>query len=87
MNHFDGCRWVDLMNRLGGGEVPRTTFDHDFFLWWEEQVIATMDYSYAGMDFIADPDLVLPPDAAWGAIGKIISKFLMLFDFFGFEKL
>lgn len=38
------------------------------------------------MYFRADPDLVLPPDTAWGPIGKIVSKFLMLFDFFGFQK-
>lgn len=24
-------RWANLMKRLGGGDVPRTTFDDDFF--------------------------------------------------------
>ena len=36
------------------------------------------DYPYAGLDFRGDPDLVLPPDAAWGEIGKI-------FDFYDFR--
>lgn len=58
-----------------------------FFLWWEQQVIAIEDYPYVGMEFRVDPDLVLPLDAAWGAIAKIIFKFLSLFDFFGFQKL
>ena len=61
-------RWADLMKRLGGGEVPRTTFDDEFFLWWEQQIIAVEDYPYAGMDFQRDLDLVLLEDAAWGAI-------------------
>jgi hypothetical protein len=64
-------RWADLMKRLGGGEVPRNAFDDDFFAWWEQQIIAIDDYPYAGLDFRGDPDLVLPPDAAWGEIGKI----------------
>jgi len=28
-------RWVDLMKRLGGGDVPQHAFDDDFFSWWE----------------------------------------------------
>lgn len=80
-------RWDDLMKRIGGGEVPKTNFDDDFFLWWEQQVISIEDYLYAGMDFRGDPDLVLPPDAAWGAINKNIFKFFKLFYFFVFQKL
>ena len=63
-------RWDDLMKRLGGGEVPRNAFDDHFFAWWEQQIIAVDDYPYAGLDFRGDPDLVLPPDAAWGKIGR-----------------
>ena len=59
------------MKRMGGSEVPRTTWDDEFLQWWAEQVIAVEDYPYAGMDFWGDPDLVLPPGAAWGTIGKI----------------
>ena len=74
-------RWADLMKRLGGGEVPRNAFDDDFFAWWEQQIIAIDDYPYAGLDFRGDPDLVLPPDAAWGEIGKIIMIFYDFYDF------
>lgn len=62
-------KWANLMKRLGAGEVPRTTFDDDFFLWWEEQVIAVKDYPYVGMDFQGNIDLVLPLDTTWGTIG------------------
>ena len=65
------ARWEDLMKRLGGSEVPRTTWDDEFFQWWEKKVIVVEDYPCAGMDFLDNPDLVLPPGAAWGTIGKI----------------
>lgn len=29
-------RWAALMKRLGGGEVPRTAFDDEFFTWWDQ---------------------------------------------------
>jgi len=63
-------RWADLMKRLGGGEVPRSAFDDEFYTWWEQQIVAVDDYPYSGLDFRGDPDLELPPDAAWGEIGK-----------------
>ena len=63
-------RWADLMKRLGGGEVPSTTFDDGFFTWWDHQIIAVDDYPYVGLDFRGDLDLALPPNAAWGEIGK-----------------
>ena len=62
--------WADMMKRLGGSEVPRTTCDDEFFLWWGEQIIAVDDYPYAGMDLRGDPDLFLPPGIAWGTVGK-----------------
>jgi hypothetical protein len=34
------------------------------------QVIALDDYPYAGIDFRGDPDMPLPPGAAYGDIGK-----------------
>ena len=73
------------MKRLGGSEVPRTTWDDEFFLWWIEQIIAVDDYPYAGMDFRGDPVLVLPPDAAWGAVGKFLQKFLTYMIFLDFS--
>ena len=64
------ARWADMMKRLGGSEVPRTTWDDEFFQWWGEQIITVEDYPYVGMDFRGDLDLVLPPGAAWGTVGK-----------------
>jgi len=63
-------RWANLMKHLGGADIPRTAFDDDFFSWWDQQIIAIDDYPYAGLDFRGDPDLVLPPTATWGNIGK-----------------
>ena len=76
------ARWVDMMKRLGGSEVPQTTWHDEFFLWWGEHIIAVDDYPYAGMDFRGDPDLLLPPGAAWGAVGKFFANFFDLYDFF-----
>lgn len=58
------------MKRLGGGEVPRASFDDDFFTWWDQQIITIDDYTYVGLDFQGDPDLALSPDASWGDIRK-----------------
>ena len=69
------------MKRLGGGEVPRTAFDDDFFTWWDQFIIAVDDYPYSGLDFRGDPDLELPPDAAWGEIGKNFFDFMIFLDF------
>ena len=74
------------MKRLGGSEVPRTTWDDEFFLWWGEQIIAVDDYPYAGMDFRGDPNLVLPPGTAWGTVGKF-ANFFDLYNFFGFFQI
>ena len=65
------AQWVDLLKRLGGSEVPRTTWDDEFFQWWGEKIIAVEDYPYAGMDFRGDLDLIIPPGMAWGTVGKI----------------
>ena len=79
-------RWADMMKRLGGSEVPQTTWDDQFFLWWGEQIIAVDDYPYAGMDFRGDPDLVLPPGTAWGTVGEF-AKIFDLYNFFGFFQI
>ena len=74
-----------MMKRLGGSEVPRTTWDDEFFQWWEEQVIAVEYYRNAGMEFCADLDLVLSPGAAWGASSEIsilIFDYVIFYDFF-----
>ena len=51
-----------------GDDVARMTFDDEFFTWWDQQIITVDDYPYVGMDFRGDPDLVLPPNVAWGDI-------------------
>ncbi len=70
------------MKRLGGGEVPRTSFDDEFFTWRDQQIIVVDDYPYAGLDFQGDPDLALLLNATWGEIGKDF----LFYDFFGFCK-
>ena len=65
------ARWADPMKKLGRSEVTWTNWDDEFFLWWGEQVISVEDYPYVGMNFKADPYLVLPPGATWEVIGKI----------------
>ena len=66
------------MKHLGGGDMPIMTFDDEFFTWWDQQIIAVDDYPYASMDLRGDPDLALPPNAAWGDIGN---NFLVFVSF------
>lgn len=72
------------MKCLGGGDVPRMTFDDEFFTWWDQKIIAVDDYPYAGMDFGGDPDLVLPPNATWGDRGNNFLSFNQFLRFFCF---
>lgn len=68
--------WVNLMKCLGGCDMPRMTFDDEFFTQWDQQIIAVNDYPYANMDFRGDLDLVLPPKfATWGDIGNNFLSF------------
>ena len=57
------------MRRLGGGRVVNP-YPTDFFPWWWRQIVTIDDYPYAGIDFFGDPDMSLPPGAAYGDIGK-----------------
>ena len=61
--------WADAMHRLGGGRVSNP-YPVDFFPWWQRQIVAIDDYPYAGIDFRGDPDIPLPPGAAYGDIGN-----------------
>ena len=45
-------------------------FSIAFFAWFWKHIVTIDEYAYAGVDFRGDPDLVLPEDAQWGAIGK-----------------
>ena len=62
-------RWENVMCRLGGGRVANP-YPADFFPWWWPHIIAIDDYPYAGIDFQGDPNMPLPPGAAYGDIGK-----------------
>ena len=62
-------RWADVMRRLGGGRVSNP-YPVDFFPWWRRQIVSIDDYPYAGIDFRGDPDMPLPPGAAYGNIGN-----------------
>ena len=42
----------------------------DFFPWWRQEIVATDDYPYVGIDFRGDPDMPLPPGSAYGDIGN-----------------
>ena len=55
------------MRRMGGGRVDNP-YLIELFLWWWRQIIAIDDYPYAGIDFRGDPDMPLPPGAAYGDI-------------------
>jgi hypothetical protein len=63
------ARWIKVMRRQGGGRVS-TPYNDDFFFLWQRQVIALDDYPYAGINFRGDPDMPLPPGAAYGDIGN-----------------
>ena len=72
-------RWGVLFFRLGG-EVGARFYDEAFFSWWDRQVCAIDDYCFSDLDFWNDPELVLPPNAQWGRIGKT-SKFFVYTSF------
>ena len=80
-------RWENVMCRLGRGRVANP-YPADFFPWWQRQIIAIDDYPYAGIDFRGDPDMPLPPRAAYGDIGNEsqapLFKFFELFNFLCF---
>ena len=57
------------MHRLGGGRVSNP-YPADFFPWWQRQIISIDDYPYAGLDFWGDPNMPLPPGAAYGDISN-----------------
>ena len=70
-------RWVELMGQHSGQST--IVFSTTFFTWFRRQIIAIIEYAYAGVDFGGDPDLVLPEGAQWGAIGKNDSTMFFYF--------
>jgi hypothetical protein len=61
-------RWVDLMTRHGGG--PILCYNDNFFKWMKKQLIMVEEYAYKGMDFQGDPDIILPMEYQWNAVGR-----------------
>jgi hypothetical protein len=55
-------------------------FDDKFFDWWSRQIPAIEDYPYAGIDFSRDPDMVVPPGAVRGELGKFL--IFIVFNFY-----
>ena len=47
------------MARIGAGRGT-VNFSDPLFRWLRDQILMVEDYSYAGTDFIGDPDLPLP---------------------------
>jgi len=73
------CRWMVLMPRQGGGRTQEA-FDNKFFDWWAHQILAIEDYPYAGISFLRDPDMLVPPSEERNEIGNIYT-FLKLLNF------
>jgi hypothetical protein len=75
-------RWTEVLPRKGGGHLG-DPWDDAFFAWWECQVVVIEDYPYAGIDYHNDPEMPIPPNSAYGDIGKIFFLF-KLFHFYIF---
>ena len=71
------------MCRLGEGRVANP-YPTDFFPWWRRQIVAIDDYPYVGIEFRRDPDIPLPPGAAYGDIGKESQTHFLSFELFNF---
>ena len=63
-------RWGEIFLCHRGGDIVQSVYDDDFYTWWEQQLPALEQFPYAGLDFRGDPDLILPPGAIWGDMGK-----------------
>jgi len=61
-------RWCDVMSQHVAGPIIR--YNDTFFYWLEPQILMVDDYAYVGLDFLNDPDLVLPEGSQWGELGK-----------------
>lgn len=57
--------WVALMARHGGDDSLVVWFTPAYFMWLQNQVFPIEDFPYAGIHFIGDLELSLPPGAQW----------------------
>ena len=53
-------RWVEAMERHGGGGEPRVAYGAVFFCWLRGQLMMVEYYVYDGVDFRGNLDLALP---------------------------
>lgn len=63
-------KWVTFMAHHRGGKGPTIRYTPDFFGCMENQIIMIEDFTYAGMDYIGDPDMPLLAMMQWGDLGK-----------------
>jgi hypothetical protein len=63
------CRWAVLLLRQGG-ERTNESFDDDLFAWLSRQIPIIEDYPYAGIDFLRDPKIPVPPGEERGEMRK-----------------
>jgi hypothetical protein len=63
------CRWAVLLPQQGGGRTNES-FDDDFFAWLSWQIPVIEDYPYAGIDFLRNPEIPVPPGEERGEMGK-----------------
>jgi hypothetical protein len=57
----------------GAGRV-QDAFDDKYFDSWAHQIPVIEDYPYAGINFLRDLDMPMPPGEERGEIGKHIFK-------------
>ena len=70
-------RWAVLLPRQGGGRTNES-FDDDFFAWLSRQIPVIEDYPYDGIDFLRDPEILVPPGEERGEMGKFASFVFLL---------
>jgi hypothetical protein len=70
------CRWEMLLPRKSGGKTQEA-FDDKFFDWWARQIPVIEDYPYAGISFLRDPDMLVPPGEECGEIGNIFFEVML----------
>ena len=75
------CRWEVLHPRQGGGRTQEA-FDDKFFDRWARQIPVIEDYPYAGISFLRDPDMPMPPGEERGEIGNTFLKFIEFLNFY-----
>jgi hypothetical protein len=63
-------RWATLLPRQGGGRTIEV-FNDKFFDWWAREILVIKDYPYAGINFLRDPDMPVPPEEERGEIGNM----------------